>query len=122
MKIITLLLIFMVTTFSLSFPVFAQEWGRDPFQPPEEESKIAPPPPTTAEEEEVVSELKLSGTLTSPKKAIAIINEKIVREGDSIGGFKVFKIERKRVVLTREGKSYSLYLGQKREVKEKNKK
>ncbi|NOZ64660.1 MAG: general secretion pathway protein GspB [Caldiserica bacterium] len=120
MKIFRLLLIFLMATFSLA--LYAQEWGRDPFQPPEGESKITPPPVPTAIEEEMPSDLILSGTLTSPKKAVAIINEKIVREGESIAGFKVFKIERKRVILTREGKSYSLYLGQKREVKENNKK
>ena len=99
----------------LSLPLFPQEWGRDPFQPPEEESEVVPPPPV---EEEAPSELTLAGTLVSPKGAVAIINEKIVKEGESIGGFKVLRIERKRVILTREGKSYSLYLGRKKEVKE----
>ncbi|MCD6219883.1 hypothetical protein J7K43_05810 [Candidatus Calescamantes bacterium] len=100
-----------------SLPLFPQEWGRDPFQPPEEESEIVPSPPPTVEEE-APSELTLAGTLVSPKGAVAIINEKIVKEGESIGGFKVLRIERKRVILTREGKSYSLYLGRKKEVKE----
>ena len=86
-----------------------EKWGRDPFQPPEEENV---PPPEIQQPEEVLStdELVLYGTLVGAEGAVAIINGKIVKEGEKIGKYQVLSIKRKKVILDKEGKRYVLYL------------
>jgi type II secretory pathway component PulC len=53
------------------------------------EQKPAKPPPS----------LTLRGTIVGGGKPIAIINDKILRQGDRIDGFKVVKIGKKEVLL-----------------------
>jgi hypothetical protein len=44
----------------------------------------------------------------APESRFAVINSQIVREGDSIGGAKVERIEKEQVVLRMEGKLWQL--------------
>ena len=56
-------------------------------------------------------ELKLEGLITDPKQPFALINDMIVKEGDSIDGKKVIKIDIKSVTLEDEdGRRYILKL------------
>ncbi|MFH0726477.1 MAG: general secretion pathway protein GspB [Pseudomonadota bacterium] len=45
---------------------------------------------------------------SAPESRFAVISSQIVREGDSVGGAKVERIEKEQVVLRREGKLWQL--------------
>ncbi len=104
-------LFFLVALFVFSpLSLRAEERWRDPFTPPDVE--LIPPPEETAPLP-VASELRLTGTLRSKKSSRAIINDLIVKEGDKLGDFRIISIERKRVVLEKDGVRYLLNLGTK---------
>lgn len=74
-------------------------WSRDPFHlSPKAAEKTGPS----------VEGLKLSGIAADEKGKIAIINDEIVREGDSILGIKITKITDSNVTVEKEGKSYNI--------------
>jgi hypothetical protein len=80
------------------------DWGKDPFRPAikikEEEEK--------SESEEIKPKLK--GVVIQKNDRYAIIDDKIVREGEEISGMKVTKIERGKVILKSERKTQILVL------------
>lgn len=85
----------------------AQEQERDPFVSiidlQEQEIK--------AEKIKVdLSNVVLKGIIWSNSRAIAIINEELAMLGDNWGGFKVESIDKDSVTLTREGRSYKLFV------------
>ena len=54
--------------------------------------------------------LSLKGIIYSEKGAIAIINDEVLKEGDSIGEYTVIKIEEKSVVLKKGNEGFTLKL------------
>ena len=83
-----------------------QRWGRDPFFGlPIEDSAFEPPPESNA------GELVLSGISLKGKRAMAIVNRTIVREGDVVFGMKVLAIERDRVVFAQNSHEVILRFG-----------
>lgn len=77
-------------------PAFS--FSRDPFQ-------LQPKEIIT---EFTVEGLKLSGIATDEKGKLAIINDEIVREGDTIFNIKVLEITEDKVIVEKEGKEYTL--------------
>ena len=57
-----------------------------------------------------LSELVLSGIMWEEQTPLALINNVPLKEGGDISGFKVEKISRNEVLLSRGGKSYNLKL------------
>jgi len=56
-------------------------------------------------------ELNLSGILCDPQgRSSAIINNEIVKEGESIYGFTIKNIVKDRVILSKSGKEYIIQL------------
>ncbi|MBI3609793.1 MAG: hypothetical protein HY204_03715 [Nitrospirae bacterium] len=68
----------------------ARAWGRDPF---------ALPSRTTGAATETDGEFHLSAIIYRSGRGVAIINNKILRMGDMIGGRRVAEIREDRVVL-----------------------
>lgn len=74
-------------------------WGRDPFALRE----------TSPQEADTIASLKLMGITASDKtKAMAVMNDEIVRVGSKIGKFRVLKINPKSVVVTDGTENYTL--------------
>ena len=83
-----------------------QRWGRDPFFGlPIEDSAFEPPPESNA------GELVLSGISLKGKRAMAIVNRTIIREGDEVFGMKVLAIEHDRVVFAQNSHEVILRFG-----------
>jgi type II secretory pathway component PulC len=59
-----------------------------------------------------VSDLKLKAITQSGDKAYALINDQILETGEVISGKKIISIEKDKVVLEQEGKTFNLLLGQ----------
>lgn len=76
------------------------EWVRDPFQFPQK--------PTT--KKTGITGLDLTGIIYDKELPVAVINDVIVHEGDTIEGAVVKEIESNSVVLEKEGKLYTLEL------------
>ncbi|HIE43213.1 MAG TPA: hypothetical protein EYP78_00245 [Candidatus Omnitrophica bacterium] len=110
---IKIYLIYVLNIFLLlSFSIFAEESTtdevvRNPFLSPIEEllKEDAPVKEMGGDEGEI---LLLSGTLRTESRSVAIINNAIVREGEMISGFKVELIERKSVLVSKDGERYIL--------------
>lgn len=79
--------------------VASMEWMRDPFH-----GKIY----LSAKGD---IDLKISGILWDEKKPSAIISDKIVNEGDTIGKYTVIKIEKESVILNDGVKNVELVIG-----------
>ena len=62
-------------------------------------------------------ELTLLAIVYSEKKARALINDQIVKNGDEIGSFKVVSIQRQRVILRNENGIFSLQFKRKKNEK-----
>jgi len=62
-------------------------------------------------EEAQEKELHLKGIAQEQDKKVALINDKIVKEGEEVEGAKVVSIERFKVVLFKNGKEFILELG-----------
>lgn len=75
------------------------EWMRDPFS-----DKIY-----LSEKGEI--DLKLSGILWDEKNPSAIISDKVVTEGDTVGKYTVLKIKEERVILNDGIKNVELIIG-----------
>ena len=54
--------------------------------------------------------LNLKGIIWDESTRLAVINEKVVREGDEVGGRKVIKIEKHRVILNDGQNDFELRL------------
>ena len=59
-------------------------------------------------EQEVMVDLAVSGIIWDEVNPQAIINSKILAEGDSVGGFSIEKIEKRRVILSDGNKRIEL--------------
>ena len=70
------------------------------------ESKIA-------EEKTILTRLNLTSILISHNRKVAIINNRIVREGERVNGIKIIAITPKAVRLKGDGKEYQVKLRQK---------
>lgn len=68
---------------------------------------------------EIRAELNLVGIIWDAEKPLAVINDTIVSQGDVIENKKVIKITNEGVVLSEDGREYTLRLG-KPESQEKN--
>jgi hypothetical protein len=78
----------------------APEWRRNPFAGVRARvMEPAPPPPSSAEEPDLV----LASILHSPQRRLAIVNGRIVRAGDRIGGVTIREIEPRAVVIETAG-------------------
>ncbi|MBI4430949.1 MAG: hypothetical protein HY587_04460 [Candidatus Omnitrophica bacterium] len=84
-----------------------QRWGRDPFfgLPIEDAAFEQQASDTRA------GELVLTGISLKGKRAMAIVNRTIVREGDEVFGMKVLAIERDRVVFAQNSHEVILRFG-----------
>lgn len=78
------------------------DWGRDPFS-----GRIY-----KAAKEEAQKDLRLVGIIWDKQKPAAIINNKIVEAGSSVGGNTVVEIKEDRVVLSDGMRTFELKLGQ----------
>lgn len=76
-------------------------WVRNPFILPQKETQTV---------ESDVRELVLSGIAVDEVGRIAIVNDRIVREGDTISGVKIIEIKEDSIIVEKEGKSYTLRL------------
>ena len=77
--------------------LWEREWGRDPFVPQQALSTIIK-----------AVNLTLKGILWDEKTPKAIVNEKILLEGDTIYGYTVVKIKQRSVVLKTGEKNIEL--------------
>ncbi len=78
---------------------------RDPFQPPFLYFSIG-----KGEAMDIFKGVELKGIMDIEGKKAAIINGQIMHEGDSIKGFDIKRIERKRLILQRKDVQYYLEL------------
>ncbi len=83
-------------------PLLKQSWGRNPFTPVEFQVKTGAAPG---------GELKLTGILLRGGKSIAIINRQFLKEGDTIQGVSILKIEKDRVQIDKDGEPSYLRIG-----------
>jgi len=74
-------------------------FARDPFQPPTV-SSVGPKQP------EYELEVELTGVFESRKGKFAIVNQTKVREGDTLEGMVVKRIEKNGIYLSRWGKQF----------------
>lgn len=77
-------------------------WGEDPFRPRVLNARRAVPT------EETPPQWTLSGIVYSGDSPMAVINGRAVREGDSIDGAQVVRVERRNVILDHEGRRITL--------------
>lgn len=70
------------------------------------------PPGTPDGSSQPAAAFTLNGILWTEKGGVASINQKIFREGESLEGYKIIKIERQKVILKKEGEEISLHLAQ----------
>lgn len=77
--------------------------GRDPTKPPAGISDVA------AAEKDAVG-FDLQSIIISNSRRMAIINNRLVKVGDNIGGAKVVAIERNAVVLSVAGRKLIIHL------------
>jgi len=54
--------------------------------------------------------LSLKGIIYSDKGAVVIINDEVLREGDSIGDYTIVQIEKKKVILKKNNEGFILKL------------
>ncbi len=82
----------------------SEQYGRDPFFPSSEISE--------GKEGQMkghhIASLALKGIAWKGKTPMALIGDKIVKEGDAVGEYKVISIQKNRVVLTKDGKELIL--------------
>jgi hypothetical protein len=98
-------------------PFFDEDWGSGK-NPPEgkgpDENPVEIVVPVQNLQEEVMASMKLEGVSVAGKALMAVINRKILREGETFstdkGTFKVKKIEKDRVLLEANGGVYELSL------------
>lgn len=84
-----------------------EAWGTDPFNRDWRGTRTAPAQPGAVVRK---GALKLSAIVVRPPKRFAIINGLIVREGDSVAGRRVTRIESSHVLLDDQGVEVTLTL------------
>ena len=61
------------------------------------------------------TDLKVEGIIFDPsKESLAVINGKVVKEGEALGSYKVAKIQKNSVMLSKEEESFTLRLKSKK--------
>ena len=75
-------------------------WGRDPFALSRSSGAV----------EEVVSEFTLSGIVWDESMPVAIINQKLMKTGDSVGSCQVKEIRRNSVSIACSDRTFDLQL------------
>lgn len=76
-------------------------WGRDPFLQTKRSLEMSAS----------IGEMKLTGISVSGNDRFALINSRILREGDTIEGMLVSKIYANRVIMSLDGRSFTLNWG-----------
>lgn len=79
--------------------LLTQPWGRDPFSASDTVVRDEPADLAGSATEDLV----LTGVLTREGRKVAIINHFFVREGESLDGSEVVRIEQDRVLVKRNG-------------------
>ncbi|MDO9464598.1 MAG: hypothetical protein Q7J67_04800 [bacterium] len=82
----------------------SEQYGRDPFFPSAEVSEGK----EMQTKGHHIASLVLKGIAWKGKTPMALIGDKIVKEGDIVGEYKVISIQKNRVVLTKDGKELIL--------------
>jgi len=82
----------------------SEQYGRDPFF---HSSEISEGKEGQTKGHHIAS-LALKGIAWKGKTPMALIGDEIVKEGDTIGEYKVISIQKNRVVLTKDGKELIL--------------
>ncbi len=77
------------------------KWGADPFFKGAAEHKTKYSPNT-------IQSWHLAGILYNANNPHAVINSKIVKKGDSIEGAEIIKINKDRVILSKNGSKFTL--------------
>jgi len=83
-----------------------QPWGRDPFFGIIIGEREEKPDASSGQQDLVLQAVSLKG-----KKAMAIINQTVVREGDEVFGMRVHQIQRDRVVFSGGEREMTLRFG-----------
>jgi ABC-type microcin C transport system permease subunit YejE len=97
---------FFIFLFLFSLSIFAEEQRRDPFI-----SLVTEDGRLITFKEKKKDELEVEGILYDPYgRASAIVNSQIVRIGDWIGEYQVYRIEKDRVIFLKEGKEFIVKL------------
>jgi len=103
---------FLFSVFCFLTSVSAQETGyafkptdRNPFSPLISKSGVL-----LISREIDLGGLNLRGVIYSEKDPVAIINDEVVERGDSISGYLVLEIERKKVILKKGDQEFILKL------------
>ncbi|MCM8791775.1 MAG: hypothetical protein NC826_01280 [Candidatus Omnitrophica bacterium] len=100
------ILIFIIILFFFLTFIWGEQLSRDPFI-----SLVTEDGRLINFKDNKENQLELEGILYDHYgRAAAIVNSEIVRIGDWIGEHQVYKIERDRVILLKEGKEYILKL------------
>ncbi len=86
-------------TWEQQMAILKEPWGKDPFHQTGKRGSSA----------QISLELK-GISLTGSGQAFAIVNDSIVREGDSIGGYVVKQVQSRQVVLRRGEQEFILKL------------
>lgn len=77
----------------------AKDWGRNPFT-------------ATPGSESAISGLQLGGIISDAKERYALINDQIARAGDTVGAYKVVRINEDGVIVNDGNKDTELKLEQ----------
>jgi hypothetical protein len=81
----------------------SDEWGRDPFARGGESAKSMP--------SEVIPSFRVTAVSIGEGKAMAVINGKMIGQGDAIQGWRVTAISNAGVVLESNGRKITLKIG-----------
>jgi len=92
-------------SFSEQYKYPFSEENRDPFSPLVSKSGVVLMPRGIG-----FIGLDLKGIIYSDKGAVAIINDEVLRDGDSIGDYTIVQIEEKRVILEKGNEGFILKL------------
>ncbi|MGB2705658.1 MAG: hypothetical protein WBC74_02210 [Candidatus Omnitrophota bacterium] len=76
----------------------------------EEIAETAPLLPAYVTLAEVNESIKVSGIMYTPKKPLVVINDSIWGEGDTVGKFKIIKIERNFIKVDSNGQDFIVKL------------
>jgi len=76
----------------------------------EEIAEPAPILPAFITLAEVNKEIKVSGIMYTPQKPLVVINDSIWCEGDTVGKFKIIKIERDLIKVDSDGREFTVRL------------
>jgi hypothetical protein len=79
----------------------ALHMGKDPFVSLIQQREIISESAAPAEEKTVTPEFSITGIISNGSSSLAIIGNEVKQEGEHIGEFEVYKIEKDRVLVKR---------------------